>query len=977
MNPRVTFAFFLLCSCDAGLAGWLRGWSEELTAEKPKLRRARDVALDRAGSAQEAQGRNNMDALVELDGAIETVHEAGAKTKRCPQASTLGLVRSSYGREDPLVGSPNFVGDSPALLTKRDANGAGNSTERCQFCRKQIRCRFLKKCEACESVCELADREAADNQILSLSSGFKSENDIFSKTLYPVTTLRDGDTKEVICKIIGISDTSDIDTVTIWVTTKSNEPPTATSSKRSNWTPNIKQLAGAPEASSPLASPRSGFLDDDDNQLMPRDDADVERRPNPDVIEGPPPEMAARTPLVVEPKDLESDESPESEKQGSRPTEPTAAATASTPNHLVEKKRSNQLAEIRDALDKVKDMVKSIQRKPPTSENQVVAASPPQDALPSKMVDNLHKVNRYVLNRAQDALDAVGGERTAPGSGDEHSENTRNVIKDLKKMPQFFIDSFQDGLSALDLPRNADGRDGDSDNGQLPPTSIRPEATDVQLQQRLDFSETSADPPGTTAPVEDRATSEIPVVGVTEDDSSSESEETTTETKAAKQRRLLKEKIQKFMRDLKPTTTTTTTEPTTTTEVKEEPSKTQEKEEEKLASPLEKIFVTPRTEDGTQTQSIDTINSKLKAYLDKIKTQQKQGLGPEKKLEMNKEVPKLDALKYLDVAREASERREKMAQLKEKLDKYLEEAKNKLPPVASRSADGLSEVLKPKPGKSSAAKLADLLRSLKAATPKIVEPPSVAATKSEDATEVPNLQSRNQLNGATAGPDWSQSLGKIVQSPKPGDVFFSGNGVKLPMRVTKNPDGSVDFSVDLDKMCSCKNSTCPKDHAAIEETVGEILEKEAELQDQLKSSTTKSEIFKRSPIIEGALTKPRSLDDVIQAYADMDATVRNNLKAVENNLLATGDAESLKNKLSAQYDDILRAGQLNRVDFLQNKLKKLDNEIEKYYDDSEKIFVEESKKLFGHKQRPAVKEEMNIINNVLSWVKSLSQNTKK
>lgn len=40
----------------------------------------------------------------------------------------------------------------------------------------------------------------------------KNDN-IFSKTLYPITTYREGETKDIICRIVGITDQADIETV--------------------------------------------------------------------------------------------------------------------------------------------------------------------------------------------------------------------------------------------------------------------------------------------------------------------------------------------------------------------------------------------------------------------------------------------------------------------------------------------------------------------------------------------------------------------------------------------------------------------------------------------------------------------------------------------------------------------------------------------------------------------------------------------
>lgn len=89
---------------------------------------------------------------------------------------------------------------------------------------------------------------------------------------------------------------------------------------------------------------------------------------------------------------------------------------------------------------------------------------------------------------------------------------------------------------------------------------------------------------------------------------------------------------------------------------------------------------------------------------------------------------------------------------------------------------------------------------------------------------------------------WSNSLGKFVPNDditinNPNDIFFVGNGIKLPLNMVKKDDGALHLAVDLDKLCGCQNATCPQNKTAIEETVGSILEKEAELKNELEHSS--------------------------------------------------------------------------------------------------------------------------------------------
>nr|CAH7756943.1 unnamed protein product [Callosobruchus chinensis] len=58
----------------------------------------------------------------------------------------------------------------------------------------------------------------------------------------------------------------------------------------------------------------------------------------------------------------------------------------------------------------------------------------------------------------------------------------------------------------------------------------------------------------------------------------------------------------------------------------------------------------------------------------------------------------------------------------------------------------------------------------------------------------------------------------IAISPEtPRDIYFVGTGMKLPLQMVKKEGGEVHLSVDIDKLCSCKNnSSCAKNQSADE-----------------------------------------------------------------------------------------------------------------------------------------------------------------
>lgn len=260
------------------------------------------------------------------------------------------------------------------------------------------------------------------------------------------------------------------------------------------------------------------------------------------------------------------------------------------------------------------------------------------------------------------------------------------------------------------------------------------------------------------------------------------------------------------------------------------------------------------------------------------------------------------------------------------------------------------------------------------------------------------------------------------------------------MKINKHQNGTLEFTVDLDKLCSCQNSTCPKNHTNIEETVGTILEKEAELEMQLNSSSPsevnqgsnrfggfnklmkrKSGIFKRSPEFNNLNSLPVS-PRLQEAASDLN-TIKNNLhnslKKLERqqtnhlNSIITGTNKDLRNsdlfKFNDDYirqlerektlqklrlqpnvprnrlsnkinEDLVRLSepyQQTQINALQTKLKNVENQVKKYEDKNEKMLADEAKAVFDIRKDNVVQQEVNLVNKVLSWINNLSKPDKK
>ncbi|CAH1260547.1 unnamed protein product [Diabrotica balteata] len=154
---------------------------------------------------------------------------------------------------------------------------------------------------------------------------------------------------------------------------------------------------------------------------------------------------------------------------------------------------------------------------------------------------------------------------------------------------------------------------------------------------------------------------------------------------------------------------------------------------------------------------------------------------------------------------------------------------------------------------------------------------STSLDKNNIETEARGQFSNNENN-------LSNSLGSLIpvsddielSFKDPANLYFIGNGIKLPLKMVKTPNGSIQFSVDLDKLCSCNNITCPKDpkdRSELEQTVGNILEQEAEQLDDLND-------------ISVGMSKPEII--------------------VEDSKLSSNNLQGIQNKVATNYEDMQR-----------------------------------------------------------------------
>ncbi|KAL1497044.1 hypothetical protein ABEB36_008071 [Hypothenemus hampei] len=786
-------------------------------------------------------------------------------------------------------------------------------------------------------------------------------------------------------------------------------------------------------------------------------------------------------------------------------------------------------------------MVKNLQEEAQKSSDQRLLSSPHLTEQPSSanhLVDNLKEVNKYLVNRAQDALDTVGHSH-GKQEGDVDSENTKKIITDLKKMPQFLLSKAKTVLNGFDKKISENQRPDEiigvthknEVNTEIPSTTI---AFKNKFEKYMDDLKKRRQNQYSPENILKNSQISSRIQNLKEEPSSKSTHSQLLQLPQdlEKRREELKSKLQQVLAkkplvDNKEWVEVGAKEPaelSTEATIKEtSPSSTS------TSIFLPTLISTPITKKPDI----------LKKYLENLRS--------------NSVLPSLKQSNPL-TSDNQSESTRKVNLFKDKIKNYVDNMKNPLEPkVESRLAEE-QEVKTPR--KSESEKLKEIFKATLGQDPKPInneiletvnKPEQVKdekdflslsrASTEKRKEELNNLRNKllnlakGQFNkpssilGSSIGKkndegnkeqivgkpldintllgmenssksadnndiiEWSSNLGQIVQSSsKPQDVFFIGKGIKLPMKISKGEDGVLDFSVDLDKLCSCKNSTCPKNHTAIEQTVSTILEAEAELKDQLshpeqmendnEPSLKRSIINKRSTDVTGLMlglenqqkkienTLANSInklqDDtrkvtnqvlngvnspslmkqsvkntietqrrkVAQESEKINNAVVNNVKQMERDRIIKKilnqlnypklpldhpESQYLTNNLKQLYktlqspekiiekanfnlnkltttvnplalfnnqmkksltEDILNFQnpiQTGQIDVLENKLQQLDNEVKKYEDKSEKLFIDESKKLLGSHTNKVIDEEVNIISKLLSWISDFSK----
>ncbi|XP_057652294.1 uncharacterized protein LOC130891511 [Diorhabda carinulata] len=291
--------------------------------------------------------------------------------------------------------------------------------------------------------------------------------------------------------------------------------------------------------------------------------------------------------------------------------------------------------------------------------------------------------------------------------------------------------------------------------------------------------------------------------------------------------------------------------------------------------------------------------------------------------------------------------------------------------------------------------------------------------------ENPNISIRGRIQDGTEA---SNTLGRLIPSSRdmqisykgPSDIYFVGNGIKLPLQIDKQPDGTLELSVDIEKLCSCHNISCPKDHSTLERAVGEILERNAELQEQLENSDDTSSGMPAPNMNQEMVDNLNGLNQ--NSFVDLKNRIankfdeekvtrerRSTVKNIERSSMETPKQEEISNDTRVKVKNFLKEVLGKSVEDLRNKMSKktrfstspqkestmeenvipinkyykfkdmeerISNNIDKTVDNFSKmdnvLLENESDILRRINEDPLIRHEVGIISDLLSFFKTLA-----
>ncbi|XP_044750986.1 uncharacterized protein LOC123311219 isoform X2 [Coccinella septempunctata] len=211
--------------------------------------------------------------------------------------------------------------------------------------------------------------------------------------------------------------------------------------------------------------------------------------------------------------------------------------------------------------------------------------------------------------------------------------------------------------------------------------------------------------------------------------------------------------------------------------------------------------------------------------------------------------------------------------------------------------------------------------------------------------------------------EFLHNFGKIVPAVEKmhlnskSDIYFMGNGMKLPLKMSPNKDGTISLSVDLEKLCECRNSTCAHKMDMINKLDENLMDISNDFKNSEASATGKLENDNNIPLIENTtekkIRKPRNHMDLSKLYK----TYRKKYHKLHR--------RAISNEYFGRFKEVEQG--------LEKKLEELNENVKKSNREYNNMLRKGTKDLLQIKEEDqVVKQRIELVNDLLQWMKEMA-----
>ncbi|KAL3282403.1 hypothetical protein HHI36_005588 [Cryptolaemus montrouzieri] len=253
--------------------------------------------------------------------------------------------------------------------------------------------------------------------------------------------------------------------------------------------------------------------------------------------------------------------------------------------------------------------------------------------------------------------------------------------------------------------------------------------------------------------------------------------------------------------------------------------------------------------------------------------------------------------------------------------------------------------------------------------------------------------------------EFLHNFGKIVPAAEKmhlnnnADVYFMGNGIKLPLKVSQNEDGSVGLAVDLEKLCKCKNATCIHKTEMLKHLEHNLVGIPAEMSSETKKSEAPGMTEHPHVPIPRKIRKVRNHKDYSNFHKTYNRKyhklhkrslnetskkikwINTNFESekydpnsdIKNSLVKESDQKEAINGNELQdIKDIQKFQQMEKE--LEKKLERLQKDVRKSSSQYDNMLQEGTKNLLQIKgEDEVVKHRIELVNDFLKWMKKIAE----